>query len=302
MTVAIPVLDGMGHLPHLMREIRGQDWTGSLEILVFDSESTDGSWEWLQGQSDIVAKQIPRSSFSHGGTRQAMAEAATQPVIAFLTQDAVPASRFWLQEIVRPLDISEQVAAVVGRQTPRPEAPAVVKRDIVVSFANLGNPLGISLYVNGPTVDEVFGRQPLAFISDVNAAYRRDVLTGVVPFPQVDYAEDQAIARRLLDAGYAIAYSPFAEVIHSNDLNLGNFRDRIEDETRGLEQWLGVAAPTERVWGRGMLKASAKGVVFALRDSSVPRVQRWQAAAEAPRFEIRRRQAWRSVGATDVGE
>ena len=225
-----------------------------------------------------------------------MAERASHEYVAFLTQDAVPASHLWLAELIRPFGLSDQVAAVVGRQTPRPEAPAVVKRDIVVSFANLGNPLGISIYQNGPTVDAVYGRQPLAFISDVNAAYRRDVLLGPVPFPSVDYAEDQAIARELLDAGYAIAYSPFAEVIHSNDLDLGNFRDRIVDETVGLQDWLGVEPPQERVWGRGLIKASARGMAFALRDRSRPRPARLRAAFTAPAYEVQRRQAWRSVG------
>ena len=171
-----------------------------------------------------------------------------------------------------------------------------MKRDIVVSFANLGNLYGISLYQDGPTVDAVFGHQPLAFISDVNAAYRRDILLGPVPFPPVDYAEDQAIARELLDAGYAIAYTPFAGVIHSNDLNLANFRDRIVDETEGLRDALGVEPPQERVWGRGLIKASARGMAFALRDRSLPPRARLRAAFTAPAYEVRRRQAWRSVG------
>jgi rhamnosyltransferase len=176
-----------------------------------------------------------------------------------------------------------------------------VKRDIVVSFANLGNPLGISIYQNGPVVDAVYGRQPLSFISDVNAAYRRDILLGPVPFPRVDYAEDQAIARELLDAGYAIAYTPFAEVLHSNDLNLANFRDRIVDEALGLHEALGVEPPHERVWGRGLIKASARGMVFAWRDTSLTPRARLSGALSAPAFEVRRRQAWRysrSAGAS----
>ena len=195
-TVAIPVLNGMAHLPELLDALSRQEWAGELEILVFDSTSDDGSWEWLCARPDVVSTQIPQQSFSHGRTRQQMVERASHEYVAFLTQDAIPASHLWLAELIRPFGLSDQVAAVVGRQTPRPEAPAVVKRDIVVSFANLGNPYGISLYQNGPTVDEVFGHQPLAFISDVNAAYRRDILLGPVPFPEVDYAEDQAIARQ----------------------------------------------------------------------------------------------------------
>jgi rhamnosyltransferase len=292
-TVAIPVLNGMAHLPDVLDALRRQECVGELEILVFDSTSDDGSWEWLSARSDIVTRQIPRHGFSHGRTRQQMVEQASHGYVAFLTQDAVPASRLWLAELIRPFGLSDQVAAVVGLQTPRPDAPAVVKRDIVVSFANLGNPLGISIYQNGPTVDAVYGRQPLAFISDVNAAYRRDILMGPVPFPPVDYAEDQAIARELLDAGYAIAYSPFAEVIHSNDLDLGNFKERIVDETAGLHEWLGVEPPEERVAGRGLVKASAKGIRFALQEPNRPFRARVRAAVAVPAFELRRRQAWR---------
>ena len=109
----------------------------------------------------------------------------------------------------------------------------------------------------------------------------------------MDYAEDQAIARDLLDAGYAIAYSPFAEVIHSNDLNLANFRDRIVEETEGLHRALGVEPPREQVWGRGLIKASARGMAFAWRDGSQTPRARLSAALSAPAYEVRRRQAWR---------
>ena len=281
--------------PELLDALRSQEWAGELEILAYDSESDDGSWEWLSAQRDVVSDRVNRRDFSHGRTRQAMAELARHEFVAFLTQDAVPASHLWLAELVRPFTLSAEIAAVVGRQTPRPDAPAVVKRDIVISFANLGNPLGISIYQNGPTVDAVFGRQPLSFISDVNAAYRREVLVGPVPFPPVEYSEDQAIARKLLDAGHAIAYSPFAEVIHSNDITLENFRARIDDETAGLRDWLGVQPPQERVVGRGLAKASVRGIGFALRDTSRSRGGRLKDALAVPAFEVRRRQAWRDV-------
>ena len=49
-----------------------------------------------------------------------MAERACHEYVAFLTQDAIPASRLWLAELIRPFGLSDQVAAVVGRQTPRP--------------------------------------------------------------------------------------------------------------------------------------------------------------------------------------
>ena len=296
-TVAIPVLNGMAHLPELLDALRRQEYVGELEILVFDSTSDDGSWEWLSARSDIVTRQIPRQGFSHGRTRQQMVEQASHGYVAFLTQDAVPASRLWLAELIRPFGLSDQVAAVVGLQTPRPDAPAVVKRDIVVSFANLGNPLGISIYQNGPTVDAVYGRQPLAFISDVNAAYRRDILMGPVPFPPVDYAEDQAIARELLDAGYAIAYSPFAEVIHSNDLDLGNFKERIVGRDRrsavngSALSRCGGAGGRAGDWHQGL---SQRDQVFArFREPNRPFRARVKAAVAVPAFELRRRQAWR---------
>ena len=122
-TVAIPVLNGMAHLPELLDALHRQEWAGELEILVFDSASDDGSWQWLCARTDIVSIQIPRRTFSHGGTRQQMAERASYEYVAFLTQDAIPASDLWLAELIRPFGLSEQVAAVVGQQTPRLRPP-----------------------------------------------------------------------------------------------------------------------------------------------------------------------------------
>lgn len=291
-TVAIPVLDGMTWLEQVVSAVRGQQFDAGVELLVVDSSSTDGSWEWLSRQPGLDCVQIPRERFSHGGTRQEMAQRARGEFVAFLSQDAVPASHLWLAELIRPFFMMAEVAAVVGRQTPRPDAPAVIRRDIEISFANLGNPYAVSIYTNSPTLQAVFGRQPLAFISDVNAAYRRRVLTQEVPFPTVSYAEDQAIARALLDAGYAVAYQPLAEVIHSNDITLASFRHRITDEAKGLHEALGVAPPQDRVLGRSLLRAVAGGMAYALRDPSVGPAKRALGAAAIPAYEVRRRQGW----------
>ena len=55
-----------------------------------------------------------------------------------------------------------------------------------------------------------------AFLSNVNAAYRRDCWAAL-RFPDVPYSEDQHFAQAMLAAGWAKAYNPDAAVLHAHD-------------------------------------------------------------------------------------
>ena len=62
-----------------------------LEILIVDSGSTDCSLE-IARRHGAVVHEISASEFSHGGTRNRIMEMALGEHVAFLTQDATPAS------------------------------------------------------------------------------------------------------------------------------------------------------------------------------------------------------------------
>lgn len=239
-SVCIPTYNGMDNLPELFSSLRSQEDV-EIEILVIDSMSTDGTWEFLSEQSDVKIKQIPQSEFSHGGTRQKLAEMASNEVVIFLTQDATPnGPLFAYAHANLHTSLGDKVGAVLGAQHPRINSAAAIAQRVQRTFKDLGPSTGVVVYRNDDMMRRFYGAQPLSFLSDVNASYKKSLLLGKIPFRDVPYAEDQFMARDLLAAGYDLVYSPQADVLHANEISPRDYAKRIEDELVGVHKSLGL--------------------------------------------------------------
>ena len=242
-TVTVLTYNGEQYLDDLLTAVEEQRYDGEVEVLVIDSGSTDSTLAIIADHPSVRLHEIPNTEFGHGRTRDLAARLATGEIVAYLTHDAVPAHDRWLHELVLPMADDPRVAAVVGRQIARPSAPPVLKYDIRRTFDSLGPRNGITVVWDTGrelTRDE---RDAAAFYSDANSAARRDILTGPVPYADVDYAEDQVLGRALFDGGYRRAYAPAASVQHSNDTTLSTFGDRIAADLTGLRS-IGTVIPT----------------------------------------------------------
>jgi glycosyltransferase involved in cell wall biosynthesis len=263
-TVAIPVLNGARHLDEVLTEVRAQVVDREVELLVWDSGSTDGSLEIAERHGARIHR-IPKSEFSHGGTRNRMAAMARGDHIAFLTQDATPASPRWLAALLEGFTLADDVAAVFGPHLPRPDASHMIKCEMERHFAVWGegrsvdvqridrSPAGIAAYRSFP------GRW--TFLSDVNCAVARWALERI-PYRDVPYAEDQLLGRELVEAGYAKVFHPEAAVVHSHDYPPGRFLRRYFDEFRSLREVLDYVEPagpmrTQR-FIRGVVRADQR--------------------------------------------
>jgi hypothetical protein len=94
-------------------------------------------------------------------------------------------------------------------------------------------------------VCELIGRR--GFFTDANACVAR-VAWERVPFREVPYAEDRVLAIDMLRAGYAKAFVPGAEVVHSHDYTSLEQLRRCFDEWRGLREvygWREPASPAQ---------------------------------------------------------
>jgi rhamnosyltransferase len=242
-SVCIPTFNGMDNLPELLDSLRSQV-SVKLEVIVIDSTSSDGTWEFLQSQSDVTSLQIPQAKFSHGGTRQKLAEMASNEVVIFLTQDATPVgSLFAYIHANLHETMGERVGAVLGAQRPRKHSSAAISQRVQRTFIGLGPASGIVVYRNDDLMQRLYGTQPLTFLSDVNASYKKCLLLGEVPFRDVPYAEDQFMARDLLAGGLDIVYSPQADVLHANEISVRDYATRIEDELVGVYSSLEIHLP-----------------------------------------------------------
>ena len=232
-TVAIPVLDGGRRLAEVLEAVRAQRVDRPLEVLVADSGSTDGSRELAREHATSVIDVRP-GDFSHGGTRNLLVDSASGSHVAFLTQDSVPADHGWLARLLEGFELADDVALVFGPYRPRAGASPMVRRELSELFASFA-PDGRPHVDRADSPDEGLGLGRRRFFTDVNGCVLRAAWERA-PFREVDYAEDQLLARDMLAAGYAKAYHPAAAVIHSHDYPpLALFR-RSFDESRALRE------------------------------------------------------------------
>jgi GT2 family glycosyltransferase len=217
--VVIPTYNGMGELEPVIAALATQHGAEHIQVHCIDSASKDGTAEWLQKQPNVSFTAIDQKTFQHGRTRNDGAALGSAPIIAFLTQDALPTNPTWGVDILKMFNHVPQAAGLFGRHEPYPDHPEYVRDEITRHFANM---LKFPLALSKDTDPEKWEsgdrgwRQFLHFYSDNNSAMRRDVWNEI-PYPEVDYGEDQVWARDIIEAGYSKLYAPTACVYHSHD-------------------------------------------------------------------------------------
>jgi rhamnosyltransferase len=292
-TVAIPTFNGIGSIDAVLDMCLAQSSPWPFEVLVIDSGSTDGTLDAVRRKQAVRLHQIPQSEFGHGRTRNLAVSLARGEYIVFLTQDAVPASNFWMQELLRPFELSKDVACVFGKQVPRPDCCPTVKRDVINHFRAFGADPFITLQVNNPRVMSQMERDMLTYFSDVNSAVRRRTIEEI-PFRDVPYAEDQALGRDVIEAGLVKAYAPLGAVFHSHSYPLRRYFARMYDEMHGLWKTSGRTIDTSvarhiAIVGRGTLGDWR----FILRDHDYSPARKLYWLIQAPFYNLARRVAVR---------
>ena len=141
-TVAIPTSNAGPEFARTLAAVRAQRLDSPIELLVCDSGSRDETVAIARGHGAPVI-EIPRESFSHGGTRNLLVEHAAGEHVAFLTQDAVPVGERWLARLLAGFTLVADVGLVFGPYRPRPDASPSVARELhdwFGSFSANGSP------------------------------------------------------------------------------------------------------------------------------------------------------------------
>lgn len=266
-TVVILSYNGERYLGDILGALSVQEIDGEFEVLVIDSGSTDSTLDIVARFPDVRLHTIPNTEFGHGKTRNLAAQLATGTYVVYLTHDAVPSHARWLYEILKPFEMNDKIAAVMGSQIPRPWCFPLLKYEIQSVFRGFGPGFGTTLFYEDTFVQDEGMRNAVTFYSDVNSAARRDVLVGAVPYRDVSYAEDQLLGRDLIAAGLFKAYAARASVVHSNDMTLREYDDRMFEETQGLrEVGIAVAVPSALVVSKMVVRGVVKDLVSIARD------------------------------------
>lgn len=262
-TVFIPTFNGERYLERILNSLESQDAEFSFEILIIDSGSSDDTLEIISGHPAVRLFQIPQAEFGHGKTRNEAARIARGEYIAYLSHDAVPLGRGFLENLIRPLrpveEGGEGVQGVFGKHIARPDCTPSLKYGIHSVFRQCGPDGRLSIVDGAKTSLETLSPGEL-FYSDVCSASLRKFLLNTLPYQDLPYSEDMAFARDLIMQGYKKAYQPDAVVEHSNDVTLREYPKRMFDETLGMRR---VNSSSDRLSALGAILRSSKESVLS---------------------------------------
>ncbi len=237
-SIIIPTKNGGALFRRVLDAVLTQQTDWPYEVIIADSGSTDGTVEFVQQFSQVKLLQIPAQEFGHGRTRNQAIEFAQDEFVAMLTHDALPGSSFWLTHLVACAEQSSNIAGVFGRHIAYEHASPFTRQELELHFAGFeSNPI-VSLDDQQRYDTDLGYRQFLHFFSDNNALLRKSVWQ-TIPYPDVDFAEDQAWAKLIIEAGYKKAYCHEAWVYHSHDYSLWERFQRSFDESQAFNRWFG---------------------------------------------------------------
>ena len=235
-----------------------QDVPWTYEVLVIDSGSSDGTLDFIRQYPQVRLVEIKPTEFGHGKTRNFGVSISKGKYVAMLTHDAMPLNSSWLRNLVAPFEKDMQVAGVFGRHKAYADHSPYIKRDMEMHFDGfLQWPAIMGIEDPARYVREEGYRQVLHFFSDNNACIRKSVWEKI-PYPNVNFAEDQLWAKAIMEAGYKRAYANDAVVYHSHDYSIKDTFRRSFDESRALKSLLGYDLCPTAKHGIAQIYACAK--------------------------------------------
>ena len=258
-SVIIPTKNAGSILKKVLKSVMNQKTDWDYEVIVVDSGSTDDTISNIKQYPDIRLIEISPSDFGHGKTRNFAISNSNAEYVAMITHDAIPVHERWLSELVASIEKDENIAGVFGRHIAHEDASPFTRMELEEHFKGfLTQPIVELDDADRYQQDEGY-RQFLYFFSDNNALLRKSVWDKI-PYPEVDFAEDQAWARLIIESGYKKAYSHDAVVSHSHNFGFFERLQRSFDESYALRRIFNYKN------GQGFVQAVRGFVGITLRD------------------------------------
>lgn len=234
-TIVIPTKNAGDNFKDVLEMIFNQNTEFEYEVICVDSGSNDNTIDIIKS-FPVKLYQIEPKEFGHGKTRNFGATKGTGEFIVFITQDALPVNKYWLQRLIEVMHIDNNIAGAFGIHYPYRDCNVFDQRDITLHFKGFGQDNTIYYLEDKERykVEEGY-RHLLAYFSDNNSCLRRSVWEQI-PYDDVDFSEDQIWARKIIELGYKKVYTPFAAVYHSHNYKLTTYFQRYFDEYKGLYQ------------------------------------------------------------------
>lgn len=194
----------------------------NFEVILIDSSSTDKTLIYAK-EYPIKIHKIKRSEFGHGKTRNLGARLAKGQLIVYLTQDAIPYNKYWLERLIANFK-DKQVAAVFGKQIPLKSSPPPDKYSYSRDYPDRKFTITIKNYLN---LNVIF--------SNVSSAIRKELLISHPFKKNIIVSEDIYWANKIIRLGYKVNYEPKSQVIHSHKYTLKKIFEVNYLQGRGYE-------------------------------------------------------------------
>jgi rhamnosyltransferase len=224
-SIVILTLNAGPRFGRVLDAIDAQRFHGSVETLVLDSGSTDGTLELATRHDRVRLHAV--GNFGHGRTRNEGARLATGRFVVYLTQDALPLGDRWLADLLAPFE-DPKVAATYSRQVPYANATPMERFFLSKRFPDVR-------IVRPERRRHRLGLY-MVFFSNVSSAIRRDVLLKHPFDDNLIMSEDQQFARDVIRAGWRTVYEPASVVRHSHRYTLWQVFTRYFDSLYSLEE------------------------------------------------------------------
>lgn len=220
---------------------------------------------FLEKYRNIYVTHLSKMEFNHGGTRKRGVGKSDAPIFVMMTQDAIPADESMLEKLLEPLE-AEEVAVSYARQLAAEDCNEIERFTRTFNYPEEGrlktkedlSVLGIKTY----------------FCSNVCAAYKREIYEELGGFiKHTIFNEDMIYAAAAIQAGYKVAYSAGAKVIHSHNYTfVQQFRRNFDlgvSQADHPEVFAGISSEGE---GIQLLKATSAHLWHTKKKRMVPRL------------------------------
>ncbi|MCM1123695.1 MAG: glycosyltransferase family 2 protein [Eubacterium sp.] len=158
---------------------------------------------------NIIIKHLSKREFDHGKTRNRGVQCSDADYFVMMTQDAVPADEYVVEELLKQLH-GERVAVAYARQLANEDSSEIER------YTRSFNYPDESVVKTKADLDK-YGIKTF-FCSNVCAAYNRRIFDELGGFVKhTIFNEDMLYAAKAVEAGYGIAYAAQARVFHSHD-------------------------------------------------------------------------------------
>jgi rhamnosyltransferase len=237
-SIIIPIKNPSLLLIDIVKMVLSQNFNENYELIIINSGRINDTISQVLKIQDNRIKifHIDPKDFGHGKTRNYGATLSSGEYLVYLTHDALPYNEYWLSELVTIADSDNKIAGVFGRHVAYDDANIFLKEELKNHFDGFV-PFPIVHMEDKKRYETDNGyRQFLHFFSDNNSLLRKSIWEKI-PFPEVDFAEDQTWTKLIIESGYKKAFANKSIVYHSHNYSHWERLRRSFDESSSFKKY-----------------------------------------------------------------